>query len=42
MALRDKFKQANQRAKDLEARIPRAVSAHYGRKNWADWGSSQF
>ena len=32
MALRDKFKQANQRAKDLEARIPRAVSAHYDRK----------
>jgi len=25
-------KQANQRAKDLEARIPRAVSAHYDRK----------
>jgi len=26
------FKQANQRAKDLQARIPRAVSAHYDRK----------
>src|SRR5260370_22905360 len=32
MASRDDFKQANQRAKDLEARIPRAVSAHYDRK----------
>ena len=32
MASRDEFKQANQRAKDLEARIPRAVSAHYDRK----------
>jgi len=32
MASRDNFKQANQRAKDLEARIPRAVSAHYDRK----------
>ena len=26
------FKQAKQRAKDLKARIPRAVSAHYDRK----------
>src|SRR5947209_12013562 len=32
MASRDDFKRANQRAKDLEARIPRAVSAHYDRK----------
>jgi len=32
MASRDDFKQANQRAKDLKARIPRAVSAHYDRK----------
>jgi hypothetical protein len=30
--IRDDFEQANQRAKDLEARIPRAVSAHYDRK----------
>jgi hypothetical protein len=32
MALRDDFKRANRRAKNLEARIPRAVSAHYDRK----------
>jgi len=32
MASRDDFKRANRRAKDLEARIPRAVSAHYDRK----------
>jgi hypothetical protein len=32
MTSRDDFTQANQRAKDLEARIPRAVSAHYDRK----------
>jgi hypothetical protein len=32
MASRDDFKRANQRAKDLEARIPRAVSAQYDRK----------
>lgn len=32
MASRDNFKQANQRAKDLQARIPRAVSAYYDRK----------
>jgi hypothetical protein len=32
MASRDYFKRANPRAKDLEARIPRAVSAHYDRK----------
>lgn len=32
MASRDDFELANQRAKDLEARIPRAVSAHYDRK----------
>src|SRR5664279_955867 len=29
MVSRDEFEQANQRAKDLQARIPRAVSAHY-------------
>lgn len=32
MASRNDFKQANQRAKDSEAGIPRAVSAHYDRK----------
>jgi hypothetical protein len=32
MASRDGFKRASQRAKDVEARIPRAVSAHYDRK----------
>ena len=32
MASRDDFKRANERAKDLEARIPQAVSAHYNRK----------
>src|ERR1700687_1128892 len=32
MTSRDDFKRANQRAKDLGARIPRAVSAHYDRK----------
>ena len=32
MASRDDFKRANQRGKDLEARIPHAVSAHYDRK----------
>jgi hypothetical protein len=32
MASRDDFKRATQRAKDLESRIPRAVSAHYDRK----------
>src|SRR5664280_1635646 len=32
MGSRDYFEQANQRAKDLEARIPRALSAHYDRK----------
>jgi hypothetical protein len=32
MASRDDFEQANQRAKDLQARIPRAVSAHYDHK----------
>jgi len=32
MALRDYFEQANQRAKDLQASIPRAVSAHYDHK----------
>ena len=32
MALRDDFEQANQRAKDLKARIPRAISAHYDRR----------
>ena len=32
MASSDDFKQANRRAKDMEARIPRAVSASYDRK----------
>ena len=32
MASRDYFEQANQRAKDLEARIPRALAARYDRK----------
>ncbi|HXP86432.1 MAG TPA: DUF2442 domain-containing protein [Bryobacteraceae bacterium] len=32
MASRDDFEKANHRAKDLEARIPRALSAHYDRK----------
>jgi hypothetical protein len=32
MASGDDFRRANQRAKDLEAKIPRAVSAHYDRK----------
>lgn len=32
MASRDHFKRANQRAKDLEGRIPRATSARYDRK----------
>jgi hypothetical protein len=33
MGLRDKFKRANKRAKDLQGSIPGAVSAHYDRKN---------
>ena len=32
MASRDDFKQANQRAKDVEARFPKAVAAHYDGK----------
>jgi hypothetical protein len=32
MARRDNFEQANERAKDLKMRVPRAVSAHYDRK----------
>src|ERR1700689_705204 len=32
MASRNDFKRANQRAKDLKARIPRVVAAHYDRK----------
>jgi hypothetical protein len=32
MARRDDFEQANERAKDLKMRVPRAVSAHYDRK----------
>lgn len=32
MELRDDFEQANQRAEDLQARVPRAVSAHYDPK----------
>src|SRR5436190_5478478 len=34
MASRDDFERANQRAKDLEARIPSVVSAQYDRKTW--------
>ena len=33
MATCDKFELANQRAKDLQASIPRALSAHYDRKS---------
>ena len=33
MGSRDEFELANQRAKDLQASIPRAVSARYDRKN---------
>ena len=33
MELHDNFKLANKRAKDLQASIPRAVSAHYDREN---------
>ena len=33
MASRDDFDQATQRAKELEARIPHAISAHYDKKN---------
>jgi hypothetical protein len=32
MASRDDFEQANQRARDLKARIPHAISAHYDRR----------
>jgi hypothetical protein len=32
MELRDDFEQANRRAKDLQARVPRAVSVHYDPK----------
>jgi hypothetical protein len=32
MASRDDFEQASQRARDLKARVPHAVSAHYDRK----------
>ena len=32
MALHDHLEQANQRAKDLQASVPRAVSAHYDHK----------
>ena len=32
MVLRDNFELANRRAQDLQAAIPRAVSAHYDRK----------
>jgi hypothetical protein len=32
MASHDYFEEANQRAKDLQASIPRALSAHYDRK----------
>ena len=33
MAMRDNFKVANHRAKNLQASIPRAVSAHYDHKS---------
>lgn len=33
MAMSDNFQLANRRAKDLQARIPRAVAAHYDRKS---------
>jgi Protein of unknown function (DUF2442) len=33
MGSRDNFKLANQRAKELQASVPRAVSARYDRKN---------
>ena len=33
MALHDNFKAANQRAKNLQSSIPRAVSAHFDRKS---------
>jgi len=32
MVTRDYFEQANQRAKELQARMPRALSAHYDHK----------
>ena len=32
MASRDDFERADERARDLQARVPRAVSAHYDRK----------
>jgi len=33
MAERDNFEVANQRARDLQAAIPRAISAHYDRRH---------
>ncbi len=33
MAVHENFKLANQRARDLQSSIPRAVSAHYNRKS---------
>ncbi len=33
MAQRDDFEKANQRAKELKAHVPRAVSAYYDRKS---------
>jgi len=33
MAVHENFKLANQRARDLQASIPRVVSAHYNRKS---------
>ena len=32
MELRDEFARANQRGKDLQARVPHALSAHYDRR----------
>jgi hypothetical protein len=33
MASRDVFEQANQRAKELEAHIPHAISAYFNKKS---------
>ena len=33
MAMRDDFELANRRASDLQASVPRAVAAHYDRRN---------
>ena len=36
MASHNDIRQANQRAKNLKAQMPRAVSAHYDRKTGTD------